>query len=77
MKPLSSAWQHVATVRGIVVAANLSGLSLIFPASAVAQAPPPAGGPPAAEQPRIAQSQQEWRAALKCRGWKTSGIVES
>ena len=64
MKPLSSAWQHVATVRGIVVAANLSGLSLIFPASAVAQAPPPAGGPPAAEQPRIAQSQQEWRAAM-------------
>jgi hypothetical protein len=28
-------------------------------------------------QDELIEVQQEWRAALKCRGWKTSGIVES
>jgi hypothetical protein len=35
-----------------------------FPAFAQAPAPPPGGAAPATEQPRIAQSQQEWRAAM-------------
>jgi hypothetical protein len=64
MKPLSSAWQYVATVRGIAVAASLSVLLSSLPAFAQEPASPPTGVAPATEPPRIAQNQQEWRAAM-------------
>jgi len=59
----SSLRQQVTRVLAIVVAASLSGLLSSFPTFAQTAAPSPTGAA-ATKEPQIAQSREEWRAAM-------------